>query len=130
MERLHLHRRYLIAKLASCQTSWQASHKCAGDLGSSECETEFRILLEGRIYQTANWNDLHHIQFQAASNSYVASLLADGMSIEVRNASSGEVVSKYMIPRDPLLTTPMSAIDTTAYGKNWFRWHIDLGDGV
>lgn len=83
----------------------------------------FRVA-EGRIEQLSNWSELHHLQFKVGSAPYVACLLADGLSIEVRNASSGDVVSSYSVPQDPLLTTPLTYIDTTILLTSWFRWRM------
>ena len=80
---------------------------------------------DGKLSQTTNWAELDHRMFHVASQSCIVSLLVDGTTIEVRNATSGDVVSRYSIPQTPSLSSAMISIDQTGYGKSWIHW---IGD--
>ena len=79
----------------------------------------------GMLRQTSSWREIDHYQFRVAFQPYIVSLLDDGISVEVRNATSGDVVSSYLIPQVPTLATPMTSIDTMSYGKSWIHWRSD-----
>ncbi len=80
-------------------------------------------VIDGQIRQLASWSDLHSLNKRIGDQSYVLSLLADGQTIEVRDASTGEVVSKYSVPQDPLLPTTMASLDIT-YLNCCLRWRV------
>ena len=77
---------------------------------------------DGRFRQIANWNDLHCLSQAIGDAHYVTSLMADGSSIEVRNASNGQIVSKYPVPPDPSLVLPMASLDASGWQKSWLQW--------
>ena len=66
-----------------------------------------------------------HYPFRIASQSYVLSLLVDGVTIEVRSANTGDVVSRYSIPQSPLIPKTMLTIDSLSHGKSWIQWRSD-----
>ncbi len=80
-------------------------------------------VIDGQIQQLAGWSDLHCLNKRIGDQSYVLSLLADGQTIEVRDTSTGKVVSKYPVPQDPLLPTTMSSLDFS-YLNCCLRWRV------
>ncbi len=79
-------------------------------------------VIDGQTRQLASWGDLHHLNNRIGDTCYVTSLLADGTTIEVRETRTGEIVSKYLVPQDPLLPTPMALLDITGFRDCCLQW--------
>ncbi len=67
---------------------------------------------EGRIEQLSNWSELHHLQFKVGSASYIACLLADGLSIEVIAV--------------PSLFAMWTALSRRSWVSRWGIWTIAI----
>jgi hypothetical protein len=77
---------------------------------------------DGRFRRISNWSDLHCLNQSIGDAHYMTSLMADGSSIEVRNASNGEIVAKYPVPQAPSLVLPMASLDVSNWQKSWLQW--------
>ena len=67
------------------------------------------------------WKALQTQPFQRNDESYLASLLPDGTTIEVRNAKDGSVVSSVSVPIDPKLSLPLTNFELKET-CSCFRW--------
>lgn len=100
------------------------TYPLGSSIGAEKQQFLFEVS-EGKPRQIANWNEIAHYPFRIAHQSYILSLLADGVTIEVRNATSGDVVSRYSIPQSRLMPKTMLTIDSLSYGKSWIQWRSD-----
>ena len=64
-----------------------------------------------RLHCIQKWKALQTQSFQRNDESYIAILLTDGTTIEVRNAKDGSVVSIHSAPSDSRLTLPLTYLD-------------------
>ena len=73
------------------------------------------------LLNVQEWKALATVSFQRNDESFVASLLPDGATIEVRNAEDGSVVSSYSVPIDSKLPLPLTSFEL-AENSGCFRW--------
>ena len=66
--------------------------------------------VDGRLKILADWAAIDAYAFSEEGKSYVASLLPDGLTIEVRNAADGTVVSSITLALGPNLALPLTGI--------------------
>ena len=80
----------------------------------NEIHHEVLYELEGsKIRKLASWNCLKHWQFMSSSTGYVVSLVQDGTAFEVRDASTGAILSDYLPPESEHLLKIGTTIDAT-----------------
>jgi hypothetical protein len=82
-----------------------------------------------KIHEIARWNCYRKHKFRSASTNYIASLLTDGKTFEVRDTVSGEVISEYFVEHDPELTERWNAVDATIISRTSPRLYTDLLTG-
>ena len=82
-----------------------------------------------KIHEIARWSCSRKYKFRSASTNYIASLLMDGKTFEVRDASSGDVIAEYLVEHDPELTERRNAIDATIISRTNPRLYTDLLTG-
>jgi hypothetical protein len=72
---------------------------------------------DGKLKILADWATIDAYAFSEEGKSYVASLLPDGLTIEVRNAADGTVVSSITLAPDPTLALPLTQIRSNHSGS-------------
>jgi len=73
------------------------------------------------LHLIQEWKTLHTKSFQRNDESFFASLLPDGKSIEVRSAIDGSVVSSSSVPIDSRLPLPLTSFELVE-SCDCFRW--------
>ncbi|MEQ1829913.1 MAG: hypothetical protein ABL921_28380 [Pirellula sp.] len=74
---------------------------------------------EGELKILANWPAIDSYPFQEEGKFHIASLLPGGMTIEVRNATDGMIVSTTTFAPDPSLPLPLTYIQTRYPGSSF-----------
>ncbi len=80
-------------------------------LDTSTNSTELYETNNENLHSIQEWKALQTQPFQRNDEWYLASLLPDGRTIEVRNAIDGSVVSSTTSPSDSRLTLPLANFD-------------------
>ena len=84
---------------------------------------------QGQIREIARWSCYHGHLFRSGATTYLGSILTDGSTFEVRNASTGEVAARYDAKHDVELTERLQTIDSTIVGRATPRSYTDLFTG-
>jgi hypothetical protein len=79
----------------------------------------------GRIHPICAWKGCSgwNHQFLVDSHTYMTNIVEDGSWIELRDLDTGEVVSKYMVPKDPTRATPIDVREMIPVVEGVFQWN-------
>lgn len=83
----------------------------------------FDVSDDGKLKSIVKWTAIDSYTFRQDDSFYVASLLPGGMTVEVRDASDGEMVSSTTFPPDPTLPLPLSRLSSHVKGT-WIGFPI------
>lgn len=81
-------------------------------------------VVEGRLRIGAKWKALMWNGWPDGSSPYIASLTPDGLTTEIRDSHSDEVIQSISIPSALAIPPPLASFTgAVGFGKSWISWN-------